>query len=165
MIRPLVLTLAAVVVVAGAALMTPQVRALLPRAHAPAAAPRAPAPPAAAADMGLRLTVSEARADSLDRILLTHATERDSALASAAELGKTLVRMDDPALSAVARRLDGRSFAQLYVAASPRNQTRLLAALAPDQAAAFVRFQLPGGPFRAPADSARSTSDSLRARS
>ena len=68
--------------------------------------------------------------------------------ARATELATTLTKLDDEALGAIVQRLDGASFVTLYRATSSRNQIRLLGALTPAQAAAFVRHQLPGGALR-----------------
>lgn len=92
-----------------------------------------------------RLAVAEAQADSLRRVMAEHQETATLAQTDAAELASTLTRMEDEALQGIVQRLDGRSFVKLYQAASSRNQGRLLGALTPAQAAAFVRTQLPGG--------------------
>ena len=97
------------------------------------------------AAMQSRLDAAEARADSLRTVMDAHQETAGLAQADAAELAATLTRMEDEALRGIVQRLDGRSFVKLYTAASSRNQSRLLGALTPAQAAAFVRTQLPGG--------------------
>lgn len=92
-----------------------------------------------------RLAVAEAQADSLRRVMAEHQQTVALAQTDTAELAATLTRMEDEALREIVQRLDGRSFVKLYHAASSRNQGRLLSALTPAQAAAFVRTQLPGG--------------------
>ena len=95
------------------------------------------------------LVAAEAQADSLQ--LLVEGRREDEAvaeadaLAEAADLASTLAKLDEDALSGVVQRLDGRSFVRLYDAASSRNRLRLVDALTPAQAAAFVRHRLPGG--------------------
>lgn len=96
-----------------------------------------------------RLAAAEGQADSLRAQLAVHQEESEARTQSASGLASTLSKLEDDALSDVIQKLDGRSFVQLYEAASARNQARLLAALTPDQAASFVRYQLPGGPARA----------------
>ena len=96
-------------------------------------------------DMQTRLAMAEAQADSLRRVMGEHQETATLAQTDAAELAATLTRMEDDALQGIVQRLDGRSFVKLYSAASSRNQGRLLGALTPAQAAAFVRTQLPGG--------------------
>ena len=100
------------------------------------------------ADLQGRLEAAEARADSL-RSQMAERQDRDDAdleadAARAGELASTLAKMEDEPLGAVVQRLDGRSFTQLYQATSARNRRRLLDALTPTQAAAFVRHHLPG---------------------
>ena len=153
MIRTL-LALALAGAALGGALLTPQGRALLPAAQAQAP-PGGTAPrPVQASELAEiaghlaavqgRLALAEARADSLARLVHHRQAEADSARLDASALARTLVRMDDEALAAVARQLSGRAFGQLYGAATARSQTRLLSALAPSQAALFVRHHLPG---------------------
>ena len=84
-------------------------------------------------EMQDRLARAEAQADSLRRVMGEH------------QEAATLTRREDEALQGIVQRLDGRSFVKLYHAATSRNQGRLLGALTPAQAAAFVRTQLPGG--------------------
>lgn len=121
------------------------------------AAPAAPPPSAdevaelrgQLAQMRTDLAAAEARADSL-RVLVEGRHEDEQALeaeaqAEASDLAATLTKLDEEALSGVVQRLDGRSFVRLYDAASARNRLRLLDALTPTQAAAFVRHRLPGG--------------------
>ncbi|GAB5537432.1 MAG: hypothetical protein Rubg2KO_36810 [Rubricoccaceae bacterium] len=93
----------------------------------------------------MRLASAEAQADSLRRVMAEHQETAARAQTSAAELAATLTKMEDEALGGVVQRLDGRSFVKLYSASTSRNQGRLLGALTPAQAAAFVRSQLPGG--------------------
>lgn len=95
--------------------------------------------------MQARLDAAEARADSLRAVTAQHQESATLAYTDAAELAATLTRMEDDALKGIVQRLDGRSFVKLYGAATSRNQGRLLSALTPAQAAAFVRTQLPGG--------------------
>lgn len=109
-----------------------------------------------------RLSDAEAAADSLRRLLDQQQTLADEVRSDAGELATTLTKMEDSELGAVVQRLDGRSFVQLYEAASARNQVRLLGALTSEQAASFIRHQLPGGPARARA-AARPRADSLSA--
>lgn len=97
------------------------------------------------AQMQHRLAEAEARADSLRRVMAERQEADETAETSAAELATTLTKMEDESLAAIVQRLDGRSFVKLYEAASSRNRGRLLDALTPTQAAAFVRHQLPGG--------------------
>lgn len=120
-------------------------------AEAPEAAPDGDIAPLAAEMDALtqRLADAEAVADSLRRLLDQQSAAAESARADAGELATTLTKMEDDELSGVVQRLDGRSFVQLYEAASARNQVRLLGALTSEQAAAFIRHQLPGGPARA----------------
>jgi len=109
------------------------------------------------AEVQARLGEAEARADSLravigDRHVAADADEEASAEAVAA-LATTLTKLEEAALGEVVQRLDGRSFVRLYQATTARNRTRLLDALTPTQAAAFIRNQLPGGaPVHAAAD-------------
>lgn len=99
-----------------------------------------------------RLAEAESQADSLRRVIdardvATSDADIEAAAADAqvtTELATTLAKMDDDPLAAVVQRLDGRSFVRLYDAASARNRGRLLDALTPAQAAAFVRHRLPG---------------------
>ncbi len=91
-----------------------------------------------------RLAEAEARADSLRRLMDERQEAEAASTTEAAELATTLTKMDEDALAAIVQRLDGRSFVTLYGAASARNKGRLLDALTPTQAAAFVRHQLPG---------------------
>ena len=97
------------------------------------------------ADLRRQLTRAEARADSLRDVVEGHQLDDEAAAARAAELAATLTKLDDEALGGIVQRLDGASFVALYDAAASRVQVRLLAALTPAQAAAFVRHQLPGG--------------------
>ena len=92
-----------------------------------------------------QLARAEARADSLHQLIEGRQSDDEEDGTQAAELATTLTKLDDDALSEVIQRLDGRTFVRLYEAASPRNRGRLLDALTPAQAAAFVRHQLPGG--------------------
>lgn len=108
-----------------------------------------------------RLVVAEAAADSLRDRLAQQSALADEARSDAGELATTLTKMEDAELEAVVQRLDGRSFVQLYEAASARNQVRLLGALTSEQAASFIRHQLPGGPARARAAAATARADSL----
>ncbi|WP_412061184.1 hypothetical protein [Rubrivirga sp. IMCC45206] len=121
-----------------------------------AAGPAAADPVDALADelavLQRRLAHAESQADSLRRVIderdVAVSAEDAEATAAAAqvttELATTLAKMDDDPLAAVVQRLDGRSFVRLYDAASARNRGRLLDALTPAQAAAFVRHRLPG---------------------
>ena len=95
--------------------------------------------------MRVRLAQAEARADSLRRVIDARQETAESTRADAAELAATVAKMEGEGLAAVVQRLDGRSFVRLYEASSGRNRGRLLSALTPAQAAAFVRHQLPGG--------------------
>lgn len=127
------------------------------RADSSASAPVAAAEVDAIADelatLQRRLAEAESQADSLRRVIDARdmaTTEDDEEAAAAAtqvtaELATTLAKMEDEPLAAVVQRLDGRSFVRLYDAASARNRGRLLDALTPAQAAAFVRHRLPGG--------------------
>jgi hypothetical protein len=115
------------------------------------------------AQMRTDLAAAEARADSL-RILVEGRREDEVTLeaeaqAEAADLAATLTKLDEEALSGVVQRLDGRSFVRLYDAASARNRLRLLDALTPAQAAAFVRHRLPGGGAPAHTAASRDTTD------
>ncbi len=133
------------------------VRVVLPRLSGDAeAAPLAEAEAAAAgaeigevagevADLRRQLGRAEARADSLRDVVGGRQLDDEAASARAAELAATLTKLDDDALGGIVQRLDGGSFVKLFEAASSRNQVRLLDALTPAQAAAFVRHQLPGG--------------------
>lgn len=96
-----------------------------------------------------RLAEAEAAADSLRQLLDQQSALADQVRSDAGELATTVTKMEDAELEAVVQRLDGRSFVQLYEAASARNQVRLLGALNAEQAASFIRHQLPGGPARA----------------
>lgn len=96
-------------------------------------------------DMQARLDAAEAQADSLRRVMKEHQEAAALAQTDAAELAATLTRMEEEALRGIVQRLDGRSFVKLYGASTSRNQGRLLGALTPEQAASFVRSQLPGG--------------------
>ncbi|MEM6285869.1 MAG: hypothetical protein AAF845_01800 [Bacteroidota bacterium] len=98
--------------------------------------------------LSARLAVAEAAADSLRQLLDDHRTLTEDAQVDAAALATTLTKMEDADLEAVVQRLDGRSFVQLYEAASSRNQVRLMGSLTPEQAASFIRVQLPGGAAR-----------------
>lgn len=98
-----------------------------------------------------RLVAAEARADSLSRVIAARQDTEASDQGEAADLAKTLATMEGDALEAVVQRLDGRSFVRLYEATSSRNRSRLLSALTPAQAAAFLRHQLPGGAAARPA--------------
>jgi hypothetical protein len=97
-----------------------------------------------------RLSAAEARADSLRRLLDDQRATYEASTSEAADLAKTLVALEQADLESVVQQLDGRSFVQLYEASTNRNRGRLLDALTPAQAAAFVRHQLPGGGARAP---------------
>ena len=97
------------------------------------------------ADLRRQLGRAEARADSLRDVIEGRQLDDQAAGARAAELAATLTKLDDEALGGIVQRLDGGSFVKLFEAASSRNQVRLLDALTPAQAAAFVRHQLPGG--------------------
>ena len=101
------------------------------------------------ADLRRQLDRAEGRADSLRDVVEGRTLDLEAEAARAAELAATLTKLDDEALAAIVQRLDGSSFTELYRAASTRNQVRLLDALTPAQAAAFVRHQLPGGAARA----------------
>jgi hypothetical protein len=157
---------------AGAKGLVPGLAATAPLADSTATAPDSLAVPvdvgplqADLARLRSRLQTAEDRADSLRVVVEGHRATAEAGRSDAADLAKTLTKMEDEDLGAVVQRLDGRSFVRLYEAASSRNRARLLNALAPDQAAAFVRHQLPGGaasgpptrPAAAPADSAAST--------
>lgn len=95
-----------------------------------------------------RLADAEATADSLRHLLDAQGAAAEAARSDAAELASTLTKMEDANLESVVQRLDGRSFVQLYRAASSRNQVRLMGSLTPEQAASFIRHQLPGGTAR-----------------
>lgn len=95
-----------------------------------------------------RLADAEATADSLRLLLDAQSAAADAARSDATELAATLTKMEDANLESVVQRLDGRSFVQLYRAASSRNQVRLMGSLTPEQAASFIRHQLPGGTTR-----------------
>ncbi|WP_420456790.1 hypothetical protein [Rubrivirga sp.] len=97
------------------------------------------------AQMQGQLAAAEARADSLRDVIEGRQDGEAESSTTAAELATTVTKLDDDALGEVVQRLDGRSFVRLYQAASARNRSRLLDALTPAQAAAFVRHQLPGG--------------------
>ncbi len=112
------------------------------------------------AQMQGELAAAEARADSLRAVVEGRQDGEAESSTTAAELAATVTKLDDDALGEVVQRLDGRSFVRLYEAASARNRSRLLDALTPAQAAAFVRHQLPGG-ASTPLHSA-STRDSSR---
>ena len=114
------------------------------------------------ADVRRQLTRAEARADSLRDVIEGRALDLEAEQARAAELATTLTKLDDEALSGIVQRLDGSSFTELYRAASTRNQVRLLSALTPAQAAAFVRHQLPGGAARAPVPPAAADTSAAR---
>ena len=101
--------------------------------------------------MQARLVAAEARADSLRRVIAARHESEAADQGEAADLAKTLATMEGDDLDAVVQRLDGRSFVRLYQATSSRNRSRLLGALTPAQAAAFVRHQLPGGAAAPPA--------------
>ena len=112
------------------------------------------------AEMGrleAELVAADARADSLRHLAEGRRADveadAEAAQAAAAELAGTLVKLDDDALGAIVQRLDGPSFVALYEASSSRNRIRLMDALTPAQAAAFVRHQLPGGSARTEPDS------------
>ena len=100
------------------------------------------------AALNARLATAEAAADSLRQLLDEQSTLAAAARTDAAELATTLAKMEDADLASVVQRLDGRSFVQLYEAASSRNQVRLLGSLTSEQAAQFIRHQLPGGATR-----------------
>lgn len=95
--------------------------------------------------MQAELAAAELRADSLRQVIEGREEGEAESETTAAELAATVTKLEDEALGEVVQRLDGRSFVRLYEAASARNRTRLLDALTPAQAAAFVRHQLPGG--------------------
>ncbi len=156
------LTLGLTAVFFGIGIVAMRMMTKPPADDAPATAAAAPAGRAAAdslaadstdvagiadelAQMQHRLAEAEARADSLRRVMDERQESEASAGTDAAELAATLTKMEDESLSAIVQRLDGRSFVKLYDAASSRNRGRLLDALTPTQAAAFVRHQLPGG--------------------
>ena len=106
------------------------------------------------ADLRRQLARAEASADSLREAMEARQLDEQTTQAQATELAGTLVKLGDDELAAIVQRLDGNSFVDLYTASSQRNQVRLLSALTPAQAAAFVRHQLPGAgaPSSAPAD-------------
>lgn len=173
----LLFLLAAAAAVAGAALLTPQGRTLIPTAQAQPARADSSARPVEASEVAElarsfaavrgRLAQAEARADSLARIIRDRQAEADSARIEAAELSRTLSRLDDDALAPVARRLSAAAFTALYAASTPRNRTRLLGALTPTQAAVFVRHHLTPGAPAEPAAASRAdapSADSLAAR-
>ena len=83
----------------------------------------------------MRLAAAESRADSLRRLLDEHEATYQESQGDAAAMASTLSRLEDAQLKNIVQRLDGRSFVKLYEAASSRNQSRLLDALTPDQAA------------------------------
>lgn len=123
------------------------------RAAAPVEAAEVAALTAELADVQMRLAEAEARADSLHQLVGDRRAQADANEAASQEeiaaLAGTLTKLEGEALSDVVQRLDGTSFVQLYEATSSRNRARLLDALTPTQAAAFVRHQLPGGAARA----------------
>lgn len=99
------------------------------------------------AELQDRLQEAEAQADSLRTLMAARQDESEADEAAdaqkTAELASTLTKMEPEALGPVVQQLDGRSFVQLYEATSSRNRQRLLDALTPAQAAAFVRYHLP----------------------
>lgn len=115
------------------------------------------------AEMQGQLAAAESRADSLRTVIENRQDQEAASTTTAAELATTVTKLDDDALGEVVQRLDGRSFVRLYQAASSRNRTRLLDALTPAQAAAFVRHQLPGG-ASAPLHTASASDSSSTAR-
>lgn len=103
--------------------------------------------------MRIELAAADLRADSLRAVIEGRQTVETDASETAAELAGTLTKLEGEALAEIVQRLDGRSFVRLYQATSARNRSRLLDALTPAQAAAFVRHQLPGGaPVHAASD-------------
>ena len=160
------LSILAVLLVVGASVGGYYALVLAPETEAEAA-PDDAAPDSASVDLGDlqaemaslldRLEASEAHADSLQALLVMRQEEAAVQAGDVSALATTLSKLEDERLGEVIQRLDGRSFIQLYEAASGRNQARLLASLTPQQAAAFVRVRLPGGPARvAPPDTTRS---------
>lgn len=129
-------------------------RVVVPRVMAHRAAEAAADSAAEAADLAplaeavenvdARLEAAQEQADSLRHVVDGHEAEYADAEADAAALATTLTRLEDDALGAIVQRLDGHSFTKLYDAATPRNRSRLLDALTPDQAASFIRHRLPG---------------------
>ena len=118
--------------------------------------------------MRVRLAQAEARADSLRRVIDARQETTEGTRADVAELAVTVAKMEGDGLAAVVQRLDGRSFVRLYEASSGRNRGRLLGALTPAQAAAFVRHQIPGGaaappPAKSPAAPASAAPDTTTA--
>ncbi|MGB3544472.1 hypothetical protein [Rubrivirga sp.] len=99
-------------------------------------------------ELQVRLADAEAQADSLRALMDARQDQQEADVeadaARAGELASTLAKLEGDALGAVVQRLDGQSFTQLYEATSARNRGRLLDALTPTQAAAFVRHHLPG---------------------
>ena len=87
--------------------------------------------------------------DLLERIdqLEEELTVRQDRQARAAELASSVGRLEDDELRAVLVQLDGRVLFDLYTQASPRNRTKMLAALPAGASAALVEL-IAQGPRR-----------------